>query len=691
MIAFYKDGAILKDNILLSDSPLHGKNIMDIILPPLGIDSDPNLRDKIFSEAPSSRSLCLVPSIWGRFFTNYWDQVAFKWGIPCQYSVKRIGDFYLASVSVMDFYMERNKGQISNDMLAFIDDRDEIKMFCPHFSLALTPKHVDGRLFMHHLTYSPSWKALASREAVVCDYHRDLLNRPETDWRPETHTQETPEAEWLPFKVGVWDLTKDKYSIVESPETAFLTRLAPLDQADHDVRISFAIDIRAFAGRTDSLWKPRVAGVMFHVNIYDAGSETTTPDVQGYSLSLRLTFSGKRPIYAIALKKFTRFIQAENLSDNMVENLLQRGVVNLGFEKTGGAFRVTADGEPLATLIDTFPIVGQNHNNYFGLLGTAEVAFKHIGIETRPTQFDIRRIPSSVADIEFPKLPGRIYEARIDPQATSINPQLRSVYLKDVTYSRELLKKLNDTLSVIEDELDTAQHLQNLMTSITLPRDPAIGFESFHKPSRQIGGDLFDVKDLGDGRFAALIYDVSGHGIAASLLSAMAKMAFENAFKSTASPARILEIVNADICKVAGLSMFVTAFLAILDTWNKTLVYARAGHCYPALFDRHNPKSPCLLLREGDRILGNASDVKYHEFKVPLRPGNRLLLYTDGVIEMRDSHDRFFGQKALFQIIGDSLSMDLESAKAAVLKVIRAFISDQPYEDDLTFLLIDIA
>jgi sigma-B regulation protein RsbU (phosphoserine phosphatase) len=169
----------------------------------------------------------------------------------------------------------------------------------------------------------------------------------------------------------------------------------------------------------------------------------------------------------------------------------------------------------------------------------------------------------------------------------------------------------------------------------------------------------------------------------------MAKMSFESAFKQTKSPSAIMELVNNDLCAVTQASMFLTAFVGLIDLPAGTITYSRAGHCFPAIFSALRPENP-VMLKEGSPIIGNSPEYSYPEYTAPIQAGDRLFLYTDGIIEIRDHHDRFFDKLKLFDIIKKGMDRTIEESKQAIIRAIEDFVQGDPFEDDITFLFADI-
>jgi sigma-B regulation protein RsbU (phosphoserine phosphatase) len=96
------------------------------------------------------------------------------------------------------------------------------------------------------------------------------------------------------------------------------------------------------------------------------------------------------------------------------------------------------------------------------------------------------------------------------------------------------------------------------------------------------------------------------------------------------------------------------------------------------------------MLSEGSPIIGNSPDFEFPEYEVPLQVGDRILLYTDGIIEIRNPADTFYDKRRLFDFITRTLEQPLDDVRLGLLKETRAFSGRNSFEDDITFMLVDI-
>ncbi len=603
-------------------------------------------------------------------------------GIPAMISVTSFGDYLLAALHVQDYFMDKHKGNQSEDMMVVLDDNDEFLFTCHAFATNMKMSPETPRRFMHELTPPDNWNRLLHRETNARKYLSTVTIRPSTGWTNDCDLSGHPSEKWLVEQNSAWEFMGNGFRSNTVGYNGFITCLDSFDHSKSDLLITFHSKL------TDLPMTLNAIGVVFHVNIFHA---LESSDQGAYNISIRKAPMSTNPTsLSIHLKKSGKIIDKLEMPVKtfIPEKTGENETVLFGFEKIGGAFSIYINGIRIVTLFDTDPI-SIPQNDRIGFLASEGTIIKDIHLYSRPSEFNINKMPEGQIDLKFYTMPGRVYESRMGKIDLFKDHMFRYVYMKDVTYSRKLLEQINTNLKNLEQELNTANKIEAVLTNIPLPKSPKIEFAYSHKSSGKVGGDLFDIKTISPEKYMVLIFDVSGHGIAASLIASMAKMSFENAFKQTLSPAAIMELLNRDICIVADASMFMTAFLCVIDLGKGELTYSRAGHCPPAVFSSKRPLSP-ILLREGSPLIGNSPEFDYFDYKFKLEQGDRLLLYTDGMIELRNNNDDLFGKNKLFNIISSMLGNSVNATKLELLRKAYEFAENRAFEDDITFILVSI-
>ena len=190
-------------------------------------------------------------------------------------------------------------------------------------------------------------------------------------------------------------------------------------------------------------------------------------------------------------------------------------------------FSITIDNKKIITLNDTNPLDNPNHH-CIGFGATKGVEIKNVRIFFRKSRIIPKQLPGKTVDLKFHHVPNRIFEASLG-SLSLYNEPARYVYLKDVTTSRQLLDQLKSNMRELENDLDFAKTIQMQIANVKIPKSSNIDFSYHYEPSGKVGGDMLGIRQLGKNKFGLIIYDVSGHGIAAALVSSMAKTLFDNA------------------------------------------------------------------------------------------------------------------------------------------------------------------
>lgn len=237
-------------------------------------------------------------------------------------------------------------------------------------------------------------------------------------------------------------------------------------------------------------------------------------------------------------------------------------------------------------------------------------------------------------------------------------------------------------------ELNRAKNIMKKIMPSILPNSNGLSYGVAHIPLEQVGGDFYDVTELEDSKFSILIADISGHGLSAAVLAAMAHMVLKN-FESDIklSPSLFLTTLNHMLYgKLAG--NFLTAFYGIIDLKNNTLLCANAGHHAPFLLDKKD--SPLIQLDVKGKILGLIPDLFYEEKKFPFAPGNRLVMYTDGITEhMSKDHNKRYDEDLFQKAILNSKTLDSQNSADDLIRAAREYVGTNDFADDVTVLLVD--
>ncbi len=214
---------------------------------------------------------------------------------------------------------------------------------------------------------------------------------------------------------------------------------------------------------------------------------------------------------------------------------------------------------------------------------------------------------------------------------------------------------------------------------------------SYHRFHTKVGGDLTDILPMRGGRTGILIADVSGHGIPAALVTTMAKLSFAEQSIRNTSPSRIFKAVNAQLVPSISSLAHLTAFLVVVDR-KLRITYSGAAHQDSLVYRR---ATGAIDLWSGQGfIIGCMPDTGkfYFDSLDSLLPGDRVLLYTDGLADCRSATSRGaeeFGLERITQLFRTSCSMPIEEARRLLIGEFESFTEGAEADDDASFLLLE--
>jgi sigma-B regulation protein RsbU (phosphoserine phosphatase) len=264
------------------------------------------------------------------------------------------------------------------------------------------------------------------------------------------------------------------------------------------------------------------------------------------------------------------------------------------------------------------------------------------------------------------------------------------VYM-ETTLARHVqeLKETTAAKERIESELKIAHDIQMSMVPKIFPAFPSRSEFDLYAvlvPAKEVGGDFYDFFFIDEDRLCFAIGDVSGKGVPASLFMAVTKTLFKATGAQVSAPDAILTRLNREICRDNDSCMFVTLFCAVLNLRSGEVVYSNGGHNLPYVL--RSGFAAQLENTEGI-ALGVMEDASYHARTIVLRPGDGLLLYTDGVTEAMDPEDRLFSDDRLQQVLEARNGGSPQETIRGVVDEVRKFAAGAPQADDITVLGID--
>jgi phosphoserine phosphatase RsbU/P len=257
---------------------------------------------------------------------------------------------------------------------------------------------------------------------------------------------------------------------------------------------------------------------------------------------------------------------------------------------------------------------------------------------------------------------------------------------------KDYIKHLTETTAAkerIESELKIARTIQMSFLPRAFPPMPGkVRAEIFAKlePAREIGGDLYDYFLIDKDHLFFAVGDVSDKGIPAALFMAVTKTLLKGVAETGMDPSEILHRCNVELCGENDSMMFVTVFCGILNLRTGRLKYSNAAHEHPVVI-KSDGRSEYLPVPDGF-LLGVDEDSIYQTMETRLEPGDRLIVYTDGVTEAVNAAGELYSHTNLMAVIQSSASVSAEDIGTEILESVKQFSSGIAQADDITMLAL---
>jgi len=235
-----------------------------------------------------------------------------------------------------------------------------------------------------------------------------------------------------------------------------------------------------------------------------------------------------------------------------------------------------------------------------------------------------------------------------------------------------------------EAEIEEAQHVQEHMVPLEIPQLPGYQIDAAWRPARNVGGDYFDVLKLDDQSLALCIGDVTGKGVAAALLRSNLQATVHGFAGPKVPPEELCARVNQAVLPHVGENRFITFFYGLLDAPTRCLQYVNAGHNPPFLVHRDGSHD---RLHEGGPVLGLVRDWHCDAGVVKLAPGDRLILFTDGITEACDAQGEEFQEERLLALVTMYRRLSPQALREKIIAAVKEFDGDK-WNDDATLVVL---
>jgi sigma-B regulation protein RsbU (phosphoserine phosphatase) len=241
-------------------------------------------------------------------------------------------------------------------------------------------------------------------------------------------------------------------------------------------------------------------------------------------------------------------------------------------------------------------------------------------------------------------------------------------------------------IKTLERELDQARKIQESMLPKVLPQFDGFEIGARMVPARMVGGDFFDVIQLGPEHLGVVVGDVSGKGIPAALFMALTRSLLHAEARDNVPPVDVLKRVNRHLLGMNADDMFVTILYGVLDTKTREFSYVRAGHEPLILSDDAGRITP-IEFKEG-QMIGLFPNPILNQQSLILPKGSTMLLFTDGATDGQDCEKAFFGIDGLESEMPKILRKPAQELCDSLINKLEKFQCEGPQVDDITLVAV---
>ena len=237
----------------------------------------------------------------------------------------------------------------------------------------------------------------------------------------------------------------------------------------------------------------------------------------------------------------------------------------------------------------------------------------------------------------------------------------------------------------MEEELDIARQIQSSLLPTELPASGWVRVAGCSVPSHQVGGDYFDVRQVGLDAWSVVVADVSGKGVSSALLASLLQGAFLLASGSASDIESMMSRINRFLIERTKGEKYATVFYGIVERGG-ILHWANAGHCAPLVV---HPDGRLTTLETTGMPLGMIEAATFAVETVSLVPGDKVVVYSDGLTEAQDAEGRFFGTDRLREILKQKTGLGFREFHTAIMQAVEEYSEETMLSDDVTLVVVE--
>lgn len=239
----------------------------------------------------------------------------------------------------------------------------------------------------------------------------------------------------------------------------------------------------------------------------------------------------------------------------------------------------------------------------------------------------------------------------------------------------------------LNKELELAKEFQEMLIPENIPKSEFYEVNTFYKPHFNIGGDYIDFMKFSEDRFAVVIADISGKGVAAALLMSN----FQAMLQSLIFQYRDLETfvfaLNQAVYRITRSDKFITFFIAEIDVKRRTMSYINAGHYPPILINNGD----LILLDQGSTVIGAFENLPFlKEQRLEINSDSMLFCFTDGLVDLKDDQGNYFDEEKVKEFMLKNRNLSAQKFNTKLVEELERFKGNEEYVDDIAILTTKI-
>ena len=262
----------------------------------------------------------------------------------------------------------------------------------------------------------------------------------------------------------------------------------------------------------------------------------------------------------------------------------------------------------------------------------------------------------------------------------------------NLTMSQNVLFQKSSRLDMIDADLSNAKVIQDYFINTNLLEDDkplisGVKQSYIYKPFIEVGGDFLNVSKLSENQLSIVIADVMGHGISAAMATGVMKSAFTLFLKQFGhDPVHLMNRMNAHFYEIFT-TLYATCYYALIDMTENCIRMTKAGHNHPIIWK--NDCGEFIKLETKGMGLGIIPDAQFEEFRVDIESGDKILFFTDGIVEQRNADNEMYSRSRLESKFVELVTSEEDNIVEKIYENLESFRDSVDFQDDISLLLLE--